>query len=125
MKNISKDILKNLNVKFVILGSDENAYGIARLLNDNYDLISNVFCQKALAATDNSKILKRKIIENFSDDEIFVKEMINFAKENEDATLITIPCGDEYSKLLSNNKEKIKEYYRFNTPSTELNEKLE
>ena len=125
MKNISKDILKNLNVKFVILGSDENAYAIARLLNDNYDLISTVFCQKALAATDNSKILKRKIIENFSDDEIFVKEMINFAKENKDANLITIPCGDEYSKLLSNNKEKIKEYYRFNTPSTELNEKLE
>ena len=38
-------------------------------------------------------------------------EIIKFAEENKDATLITIPCGDEYSKLLSNNKEKIKEYY--------------
>ena len=40
MKNISRDIIKKYNVKFVILGSDENAYGIARILNDNYGLIS-------------------------------------------------------------------------------------
>ena len=78
MKNISKDIIKKLNVKFVILGSDENAYGIARILNDNYDLISTVFCQKALPATDKSRILDRRIIENFSDDKVFVSEMVKF-----------------------------------------------
>ena len=125
MKNISRDIIKKYNVKFVILGSDENAYGIARILNDNYGLISTVFCQKPLPATDNSKILDRKIIENFSNNEVFVSEMIKFAEANKDANLITIPCGDEYSKLLSNNKEKIKDYYKFNTPSTDLNDRLE
>lgn len=125
MKNISKDIIKKFKVKFVILGSDENAYGVARILNDNYGLISTVFCQKPLPATDNSKILDRKIINNFSNNKVFVDTMINFAKDNSDSTLITIPCGDEYSKLLSNNKDKIKKYYKFNTPSTNLNEKLE
>ena len=125
MKNISKDIIKKFKVKFVILGSDENAYGVARILNDNYGLISTVFCQKPLPATDNSKILDRKIIDDFSNDKVFVDTMINFAKDNSDSTLITIPCGDEYSKLLSNNKDKIKKYYKFNTPSTNLNEKLE
>ncbi|MDU1044245.1 MULTISPECIES: carboxylate--amine ligase [Peptoniphilus] len=125
MKNISKDIIKKFKVKFVILGSDENAYGVARILNDNYGLISTVFCQKPLPATDNSKILDRKIINNFSNDKVFVDTMINFAKDNNDSALITIPCGDEYSKLLSNNKDKIKKYYKFNTPSTNLNEKLE
>ena len=125
MKNISKDIIKKFKVKFVILGSDENAYGVARILNDNYGLISTVFCQKPLPATDNSKILDRKIIDDFSNDKVFVDTMINFAKDNSDSTLITIPCADEYSKLLSNNKDKIKKYYKFNTPSTNLNEKLE
>ncbi|WP_273497763.1 carboxylate--amine ligase [Peptoniphilus rhinitidis] len=125
MKNISKDIIKKFKVKFVILGSDENAYGVARILNDNYGLISTVFCQKPLPATDNSKILDRKIINNFSNNKVFVDTMINFAKDNNDSALITIPCGDEYSKLLSNNKDKIKKYYKFNTPSTNLNEKLE
>ena len=125
MKNISKDIIKKFKVKFVVLGSDENAYGVARILNDNYGLISTVFCQKPLPATDNSKILDRKIINNFSNDKVFVDTMINFAKDNNDSALITIPCGDEYSKLLSNNKDKIKKYYKFNTPSTNLNEKLE
>lgn len=125
MKNISKDIIKKFKVKFVILGSDENAYGVARILNDNYGLISTIFCQKPLPATDNSKILDRKIINNFSNDKVFVDTMINFAKDNNDSALITIPCGDEYSKLLSNNKDKIKKYYKFNTPSTNLNEKLE
>ncbi|MHC5099783.1 carboxylate--amine ligase, partial [Peptoniphilus genitalis] len=76
-------------------------------------------------ATDNSKILDRKVIENFSDNEVFVSEMIKFAEANKGASLITIPCGDEYSKLLSNNKEKIKDYYKFNTPSTDLNDRLE
>ena len=107
MKNISKDILNKLKVKFVILGSDENAYGIARILNDNYDLISTVFCQKPLPATDNSRILDRKIIKNFSNDDVFVSEMIKFADANKDATLITIPCGDEYSKLLSDRKSVV------------------
>lgn len=125
MKNISKDIINKFNIKFVILGSDENAYGVARILNDNYGLKSTVFCQKTLPATDNSKILERFVINNFAKDEVFVKAMKDFAKAHKDNTLITIPCGDEYSQILSRNKDEIKEYYKFNIPSRQLNERLE
>ncbi|MDY3005384.1 carboxylate--amine ligase [Anaerococcus porci] len=125
MKNISREIIQKFKVSFVILGSDENAYGIARILNDNYGLISTLFCQEPLEATNNSKILDRKIINDFSNEDIFVKSLIEYAKKNKDKSLFLIACGDEYSKLLSNNKNVLIKYYKFNTPSTYLNEKLE
>lgn len=125
MKNISRDAIEKFKVKFVILGSDENAYGIARILNDNYGLISSLFCQKTLSATDDSKILERKVIADFSDEDKFVDSLTYYAKKNSDKSLFLIACGDEYSKLLSNNKEVLSKYYKFNTPSKNLNEKLE
>lgn len=125
MKNISDKIIKKYRVKFVILGSDENAYGISRILNDNYGLISTLFCQKTLPATDNSKILKRIVVDNFTNKEIFRKTLVAYAKENSDHTLFLIACGDEYSQLLSRNKDELKYYYKFNTPDISLNKKLE
>lgn len=125
MKNISRDVLNRLNVKFVILGSDENAYGVARLLDDNYGLKPMIFCQQTLPATDNSKILDRTVVDNLSDHEVFLNTLIGYAKENKDSTMVIIPCGDEYSKLLSDNKDVLDKYYKFNTPSPELNAKLE
>lgn len=125
MKNISKEVLKKLNVKFVVLGSDENAYGIARILDDNYQIKPMLFCQNTLPATDDSKILERKVVENFSDNEVFLKSLIAYAEEEKNANLIILPCGDEYSQLLSKNKEVLAKYYKFNIPSLELNKKLE
>lgn len=125
MNNISRDTIEKYKVEFIILGSDENAYGIARVLNDNYGLIPTLFCQKALRATDNSKILDRKIIDNFSDEKIFVDSLLAYGKNNEDKNLFLIACGDEYSKLLSSNKEVISKFYKFNTPSRKLNARLE
>lgn len=125
MKNISKYLLKDLKVKFVVLGSDENAYGIARILDDNYGIRPMLFCQDTLTATDDSKILQRKVIKNFAKNDIFLDSLIAYAKENKDANLIIIPCGDEYSQLLSKNKEALGKYYKFNIPRLDLNKKLE
>ncbi|MBU5668404.1 carboxylate--amine ligase [Peptoniphilus sp. MSJ-1] len=125
MKNISRDILKERNVKFVVLGSDENAYGVARLLDDNYGIHPMLFCQDTLPATDNSKILERKVVKNFGEGDVFVKTLVDYAKENSNAILITIPCGDGYSRLLSENAEELKKYYLFNIPDISLNERLE
>ncbi|MDD7305159.1 MAG: carboxylate--amine ligase [Peptoniphilaceae bacterium] len=125
MKNISQEILNKYKVKFVVLGSDENAYGIARILDDNYKIKPILFCQKALSATDDSKILERRIVDNFSDNQIFTKTLIDYTKDMAQNTLILIPCGDEYSKLLSKNKDELEKYYKFNIPSLDLNEKLE
>lgn len=125
MKNVSREVLKDLKVKFVILGSDENAYGISRILDDNYSLKPMLFCQNTLPATDNSKILERTVIDNFSDNEVFLDTLTNYAKNNKDSNLIIIPCGDEYSQLLSKNKEILGKYYKFNIPSLKLNGKLE
>lgn len=125
MKNISEDIIKDKKLKFVILGSDENAYGIARILNDNYNIRPMLFCGARLSATDDSKILDRTIVKNFSNKEIFLESLINYTKANKESTLIIIPCGDEYSRLLSENKETLKDFYEFNIPSLDLNDKLE
>lgn len=125
MKNLSKDTIKKNNVNFVVLGSDENAYGIARLVNDIYGIKAMLFCQDTLTATDDSKILQRRVVDNFSDRDIFLKTLISYGENNMDKNLFILPCGDEYSKLLSENEDILKKYYKFNIPSAKLNEKLE
>lgn len=124
-KILDKAILKEMKVKPLILGSDINAYSLARIFHEYYDIIPDLYAMEALPQTANSNILRLKTIDNFNKQDVFVENIINYAKDNEGSIIIVIPCSDFYSKALSLNKDKLKKYVRFNVPSAELNAKLE
>lgn len=122
---LNKEMLKEMRVKPVILGSDINAYSVARTIHEYYDIISDVFAKKAYPQTQNSNILKFHQVEELDLEEVLVATLINFSKDNKDSIVIVIPCSDYYSKTLSRNEVILKDYVRFNVPSKELNLKLE
>lgn len=124
MQNLSIETLKSFNFLPVILGTDINAYSIARTIHENYGIISKLFGAKVLPQTSNSKILDRTVIDTFLENDCFLEVLIDFAKKNSEKTMVLIPCSDAYSELISFNKDILKDYYRFNIPSEELNHKL-
>ena len=109
----------------ILLGTDANAYGMARSFYEEYGLTSLAIGKGALVATANSKIVKvAKVEPDLENDEVFVKTLREFAKEHGGSTLLLVPCGDNYIKLLVRNQDKLRDLYRFECIDEELLMKL-
>lgn len=111
--------------KLVILGTDLNAYGVARSAHKLYGIKSICMGIKRLKDTMHSKICDVYVDPNFEDGEVFVKRLIELKKKYMDYDLILISCSDGYSSLLIENKDKLKDYYLFNYIDKDMQEKLE
>ena len=92
----------------VILGSDENAYGNARLFCEVYGVRPLLLCEKQLTATRYSRILSVQMIKDFTREEVFVKELLSVLRREgkNGRRLLVIPCVDYYTDLLVRNYEK-------------------
>ncbi len=98
----------------VLLGSDINVYGMARSFHEAYGIKSVAVGKGRLPATANSRIVSIECVEsNIEEDEVFCRTMIEFAARYPHKTLLLVPCGDNYIKLLVRNQDKIKHLYRF------------
>ena len=96
----------------ILLGSDENAYGCARLFFDEYKIKSLLLCCRALPPTSHSRILYRKIIDNFDTNAVFkgiAEEFFPILKEKAEKLLV-IPCSDYYTELTVKNREIISRF---------------
>ena len=63
----------------VILGTDSNAYGMAKAFHQAYGIKSLVVGQGHLFTTTGSKILDIEIIEEFSNPTVFGKALLDIA----------------------------------------------
>lgn len=97
----------------ILLGTDANAYGMARSFHEKYGVNSIAIGTGNLLETSNSKIVKVITKENFTDKKVFCAFLIKFAKEKlkEYKKLILIACGDNYSSLIIDNKEELEKYF--------------
>ena len=111
----------------VILGTDANAYGLARSFNDLYGVKSLVVGTFLLKECQNSKILDFKIIKNLTDEQVFLKSMIEIGKEYKQKYdyLILLSCAEWYTNPIVNNMEDLKEYFVLPFMNKEIKDKLE
>lgn len=114
-----------MNLYPIILGTDINAYGVARSFHEAYGTHSLCIGQKPLRYTRSSTILDVKVVKNLEDDEVFLKTLIDTAKEHRDKTLLLISCGDNYTSLITRHEDVLKEYYLFNYVSGRQQAELE
>ena len=97
----------------IILGSDENAYGIARAFHEKYNIVSKVLCKLVYVQCRYSKIIDITLIENFDEEDIFIENIKKIAGEKlkDYEKLILVPCSDRYIELAAKNKDIIEKYF--------------
>ena len=97
----------------IIIGSDENAYGMARAFHEKYDIISTIICKQVYRATRYSKIVEIRLIDNLDEENIFIKNIVKIAEEKlkDFEKLILVPCADRYIELVAKNQSIIEKYF--------------
>lgn len=112
----------------VLLGSDINAYGMARAFHEAYGIKTQAFAHFQLAPTRYSSIIDVNVVQGFAEPKTFVKTLVSYGKQmktnHPDMTLLLIPCGDVYANLLSHAESDLKPYFVFNTLDPALNKQL-
>lgn len=97
------------NLKFtpILLGSDINAYGMARSFYEAYGKRVKAFAAVPLAPTRYSKIIDLEFHDGFEEDPIFINVMTEVAKRYADhqEPVILIAMGDGYAELIAKHKE--------------------
>lgn len=116
------------NFQPVILGSDINAYGMARAFHEAYGIVSTAFAHFQLSPTKYSRIIDMHLVEGFNQSDVFVESLVRYAQQmaasQPGTTLVLIPCGDSYANLLSRHQDELKPYYACNIISPKLNRQL-
>ena len=111
----------------VILGTDANAYGLARSFNDLYGVKSLVVGTFLLKKCKNSKIIDSKIVKNLTDEKVFLNTLLSIGKEYKQKYdyLILLSCAEWYTNPIVNNMEVLKEYFVLPFMNKEIKDKLE
>ena len=111
----------------IILGTDANAYGIARSFNDKYNIKSLAIGTFPLRETKDSKIIDVKIVKNLTDENIFLNTLLEIGKTYKQKYdyLILLSCAEWYTNPIVNNMEELSKYFVLPFMNKELKDKLE
>ena len=97
----------------IILGSDENAYGIARAFHEKYNIVSTIMCRLVYAQCKYSKIIEVIQIDKFDEENICIENIVKVAenKLKDYEKLILVPCSDYYLEYIAKNKDILEKYF--------------
>lgn len=99
--------------KFVILGSDDNAYGMSRSIYEKYNEKPLLLCGRTLYPTEFSKIVEIKKIKDFDKEDICIENIKKVGKELkvDYEKLILVPCSDWYMEICIKHKKELETIY--------------
>ena len=109
-----------MDFEILILGTDANAYYMARCCYEAYHKKAYVIGKERLAFTKFSSILEVSYEEDIWQEEGFLRILESFAKEHKNKKILLISTNETYVEFIAKNKEKLKKQYVFNYPSLEV-----
>ncbi len=109
----------------VLLGSDVNAYGMARAFHEEYGIMSVAVCKLQLSATADTKLIHFEFEPDLENPEKFIKKLDEVAAKYTGKKLVLVPCSDGYIKLIIRFQDRLREKYCFNCISEELLQALQ
>jgi len=106
--------------EIVIIGSDINAYYMARNFHEAYGKKVHWIGQVSMSATALSSLGTIQYEKNIREQDVFVKTLVDYAKTREGKTLLLIGTNDYYVRNIVENREVLEKYYVFNYVSEQL-----
>ena len=109
-----------MDFEVIIVGSDINAYYMARNTYEEYHKKAYVIAKTPMNFTAYSSILNIEYQDNLWDKEVFINKLVEVAKRFNNKKLLLIGTNDTYVRLIVENKEILEKYYIFNYPSLDI-----
>jgi len=109
-----------MDFEVLILGSDINAYYMARCYNEEYNKKAYMIGKISMNFTKLSKIINLSIEPNLQDEKEFKRILKEFALKHKDKKILLIPSSDPYVRLIIENSEYLSKYFIFHKYSIEL-----
>lgn len=109
-----------MEFEVLIIGSDINAYYMARCYHEAYNKKAYLIAKQKMLFTSASNITNIKYVEDLLDNNVFISTMLNFADEHPNKKIVLIGTNDTYVKMISENRGVLKEKFLFNYPSIEM-----
>ena len=108
----------------VILGSDVNAYGIARSIYERFHIKSVCLASAPLLMTESSQICSLRIRSEIHSLDGLKAALLELANETSYQQRIVFAASDEYAQLLIKLKRELSKYYKFPVPQAEVVDEL-
>lgn len=90
----------------VLIGADIGTYSIARSFYLEYGVISKIFSQEVLGATNNSRIIDQTTISNLTSEKL-ISELKKYAKETKKVKKILLACSEWYVDIIVLHKKEL------------------
>lgn len=108
-----------MDFRVLILGSDINAYTMARSYHEKYNKYADLIGKIPMLFTSTSKICNIVYEKNLHDNEVFLKTLKSYANNHKNEKIILIGTNDHYINLIVSNKDILSKWYLFNYPCLE------
>ena len=109
-----------MNFLVLILGSDANAYYMARCCYEAYKVKPHLIGQKKLGFTKFTNILTIEYMEDLWNEKKFVKIINNYAKKNKFNKVLLVSTNETYTEFIARNKDKLEKNLLFNLPDEKI-----
>jgi D-aspartate ligase len=109
-----------MNFSVLILGSDINAYHMARSHHEAYGKKVDMLGKDFLGVTEFSQIINFTKIDNFGQADVFVKTLNAYAQKSISEKIVLVATSDSWVRLLVENKDLLDKKFVHNYPSLEL-----
>ncbi len=108
-----------MDFEILILGTDANAYYMARCCYEAYHKKAYMIGKERLAFTKFSTILHVQY-EDLWDKKNFITVLNTFAQKHANKIILLISTNETYSQFISEEKEALDKHFVFNSPSKEI-----
>lgn len=112
--------MKKQTFKVVILGTDINAYYMARNFHEAYGIKAHLIGKAAMNFTSLSNILTLELHEDLWNPKSFKDILKNYGEANKEEKIVLVASNDHYVRLIVENKKFLEKYYIFNYPNEEI-----
>lgn len=113
----------------LIIGTDINAYYLARCYHEytgkKADMLGLIGKNiKPYSYTRYTKILNMEYVEDFWQEEVFLKKLDEYYEKHKDEKILLVSSNETYGEFIAKNKEKLEGKFYFNYPNVELQRTL-
>lgn len=109
-----------MDFEVLILGSDINAYYMARCTHEAFRKKAYVLANKKMAFTAYSTILNIIYNSKIWEEKYFLEALDNFAKKHNNKQILLIASNETYAEFIVKNKDCISKQFVFNYPSLNI-----